>query len=133
VSYRTGAEKVGRKNDVAFALSFFITGNYAVYAQRDVSDEALVAVAGQLDGALATMPGLRQASDVQRQGFAELLVCSTAFVLAGYQQGSEQNNEQQKQTFRALAAALLKQTVGVEAERLSVTEAGMEVRGPSAR
>jgi hypothetical protein len=127
-AFRSEAAGAGRKDDVAFALSYAICGWFAVYAEQDVSDEALAAVARQLDGALAAMPGLRDASDAQRQGFAEQLICSTAFVLAGYQQGIEERKEPQKKAFRALAAALLRRTVGAEPEQLQLTGAGLVVK-----
>jgi hypothetical protein len=127
-AYRREAAGAGRKDDVAFALSYAICGWFAVYAEQDVSDEALAAVAEQLDGALAAMPGLREASDARRQSFAEQLICTTAFVLAGYQQAIEQRKEPQKKAFRALAAALLRKTVGAEPEQLQLTDAGLVVK-----
>ncbi len=127
--YQREAAEAGRKDDVAFALSYAICGCFAVYAERDVSDEAIAAVARQLDGALAAMPGLREASDLQRQSFAEHLICTTAFVLAGYQQAIEQRDEPKKKGFRALAGALLRQTAGAEPQQLQLTEAGLRVKG----
>ena len=123
--YAAKAREERRPHDVGHALTFFVAGNYAILHEQDVSDDATTALNQQLDQVLG--PDLARASDAQKQQLAEYVVCSTFFALAGYQQGKQLDKPDQVRTYRDLAAMNLKAVLQVDAARIRLTEAGLQL------
>lgn len=125
--YVAKAREEGRPNDVGHALTFFVAGNYSVLHEGDVSDAAQVSLNRQLDELLASSASLTKAGDGQKQRLAEHFVCSTFFVLAGYQQGKQLDRPEQVKLYRGLAAKNLESLLQVEAGRLRLDDGGLRM------
>ncbi len=124
--YRLAAAKAGRADDVGHALAFCLACCYAVSKGRDVPDDALMALARQMDVALADMPGFREVSDAQRQTVAETLVLVGTFVAAGYEQSS--SKPEARPAFVELAESSFRSLTGLDVHSVTLTATGMRVR-----
>lgn len=124
--YRAGAAQAGRSDDLGYALAFYLACNYGVANACDVPDEFLLALARQMDVALADMPGLRQGSDAQRQTVAETLVMTGMFVAAGYEQSSDKPDA--RAVFVDLAGTGFRSLTGLDARQVKLGKDGMHTR-----
>lgn len=125
--YRVAAAKAGRADDVGHALAFCLACCYGVGNGCDVPDETLIALARQMDVALADMPGFREASDAQRQTVAETFVMVGMFVAAGYEQSS--NKPEARSAFVELAESSFHSLTGLDVRSVTLTaRGGMRVR-----
>jgi len=124
--YRMAAAKAGRANDMGHALAFCLASCYAVANGCDVSDDMLMALAQQMDVALAEMPGFREASDAQRQTVAETLVMVGIFVAAGYEQSS--NKPEALSVFVELAESSFRSLTGMDVRSVTLTASGIRRR-----
>ena len=124
--YRVAANQSGRGDDLGHALAFCLACSYSVANGCDVPDDVLLALTRQMDAALADMPGLRAASDAQRQTLAETLVMSGMFVAAGYEQSN--GREEARATYVALAQSVFHSLTGLEARNVTLSAGGMRNR-----
>ena len=124
--YRAAAARVGRADDLGYALAFCLACSYSVANGCDVPDESLMGLARQMDMALADMPGIRQNSDAQRQTVAENFVMLGMFVAAGYEQSS--NKPEARAVYVELAQSSFHSLTGLDARGVSLTSSGMRLR-----
>lgn len=124
--FRQGAAQAGRADDVGYALAFCLACCYGVSNGCDVPDDELLALARQMDGALADMPNFRQASDAQRQTVAESLVMVGTFIAAGYEQSG--NQPEARTAFIQLAESSFRSLTGSDVHSLRLTSSGLRPR-----
>lgn len=124
--YRVASAQVGRANDVGYALAFCLGCCYGAFNGCDVPDDTLMALAAQMDQALADMPGFAQASDSQRQTVAESAVMVGMFVAAGYEQSSD--DAEAREAFVDLAKSSFRSLTGLDPESVRLTSSGLRIR-----
>lgn len=124
--YRQAAAKQGRADDVGHPLALCLACSYSVANGCDVPDDSLMALARQMDVALADMPGFREATDGQRQTIAETFVMLGMFVAAGYEQSG--NKAEARAVFVELAESSFRSLTGLEVRSVTLTPSGMRVR-----
>jgi hypothetical protein len=116
-------------DDVAGAMAAFLVGNYTMHAGAELPDAALLAVAAQL----RSQPGLRdtfrgQDAAALRDIYEQLAMTGTFMTMAWKTREQQGLSAQQMDNLRAAARANLKQVMGIDAERLRITERGASLQ-----
>ena len=126
-AYETEAKKEGVENDVAAAMAFFIATHWSIYNEgKEPSDAAGMATVRQLQN-LLNSPEMRSAKDADKQSLYEWCVMMSTFSLATYHVATEEKDEKLSKTLQDAAGTALKNLLGVEAERVQITDNGLEI------
>lgn len=117
--YNAEVAKEGKSNNLAAALTFFISTNVMAYAGTDEpSDAATESLFKELQTALAGLPEFARLSDAEKQRMHDWLVCMGGFSL-GYLEARKTGDRQGLETYRQLAAYSLRLVLGIDPARLS--------------
>lgn len=126
-AYEAEAKKEGVENDVAGALTFFILTHWSIYNEgKEPSDKGTVAMVRQLQNLLSS-PEMRSAKDADKQSLYEWCVTMSTFSLATFQVAKNENDEKLGSNLKEAAGGALKKLLGVEPERIQVTDLGLEI------
>lgn len=126
-AYETEAAKSNAANDVAAALTFYLTAEYSAFHDgRDVSEAASNALMGQLRTALNT-DAMRAAPNEEKQKLYEYLVLMGGFTATMQQLGTAQKDATMQKAARQLGASGLKALLHVEAGRVGIGATGLTI------
>jgi hypothetical protein len=119
-AYETEVAKEGKSNDLAAAMTFFISANVAAYHRTDTpTDAATESLYKSLQETMAAAPGFARMSDAEKQRTHDWLVCMGGFVLAGYADAQQGGDAGALKTFGELADYSVRLVLGVEVGKLS--------------
>jgi hypothetical protein len=128
-AYEDEVKKVGKSNNIAAALTFFIATCVTVYNDAaepsDAASENLMAALSELMAATPEIAGL---SNGDKQNLHDRLVYLSGLILAGYINGKQTNDEASLVTFRLLAGACLQSVLQIEPQRLHFEETGLVIQ-----
>ncbi len=123
------AVKLGKPNDLAFALSYFMAQNATVYrGAADPKDEQFLELRETIVAALAQSGGFKNLTDRQKQELYEMLVSYTGLVYLGYQDARKRGAREEVETYRQLAGLNLKNITHIAPERIDFTADGLTIQ-----
>jgi len=126
--YEEEARRLGRSNNLAMALSYFVGSCYMVVTGQEPSEASLLAFQATADEALGSAPAFKKLSNRERQTLYELFVHLATLPLAGYVASLQQNDAKEARIFQQLASELLELVLGVKPERLRFGPEGLSIR-----
>ena len=127
------AQKVGRPNDLALALSFFFAVNASVYNDAgEPPDPRVMELRDTIADALVEANALNGVTDRKKQEMYEALVLYTGLALGAYQEGKQGNAESLK-VGQQLAGQNLLAVTGISPDKITFTDQGLNIeREPAA-
>jgi hypothetical protein len=131
--YEAGVAKEGKSNNLAAAMTFFITANVAAYHQTDLpADEAGENLFQSLQDSMASVPEFARLSNPEKQQMHDWLVCMAGFVMAGYTGAKQDGDKESLKNFSELADYSMRLVLGVELGKLSFTGNNLSIEGADA-
>ena len=128
-AYEDEVRKVGKSNNVAAALTFFIATCVTVYNDApepsDAASENLLAALSEL---MAATPEVANLSNRDKQNLHDRLVYLSGLILAGYVNGKQTNDEASVVNFRLLAGACLQSVMQLDPQRLHFDQTGLVIQ-----
>lgn len=119
-AYEAEVAREGKSNDLAAAMTFFISANVAAYHRADTpTDAATDNLYKSLQETMAGAPGFARLSNAQKQQTHDWLVCLGGFVLAGYADAKQSGDGEALKSFGELADYSMRLVLGVEVGKLS--------------
>lgn len=119
-AYETEVAREGKSNDLAAAMTFFISANVAAYHRTDTpTDAATENLYKSLQQTMAAAPEFARMSNVEKHQMHDWLVCMGGFVLAGYTDAKQSGDGETLKTFGELADYSMRLVLGVEVGKLS--------------
>lgn len=132
-SYETEVAKEGKSNDLAAAMTFFISTNVAAFHRTELPpDAATEELYRSLQRTMSQSPAFAQLADAEKQRMHDWLVCMAGFVLTGYAEARQANDRANLKTFADLADYSMRLVLGVEAGNVSLNGDGLSVEGSGA-
>jgi hypothetical protein len=123
------AVKLGKPNDLAFALSYFMAQNATVYRGKpDPRDEQFLDLRETILLAVGQNEAFAKMTDRQKQEMHEMLVSYTGLVYLTYQDAKKRGDLETAKTMRELAGLNLKAITHIEPERIDFTAEGLTIR-----
>jgi hypothetical protein len=123
------AVKLGKPNDLAFALSYFLAQNATVYqGAPDPQDAQFLELRETIVAAFAQSGGFKNLTDREKQELYETLVSHTGLVYVGYQDAKKRGDQENVQTYQRLAGLNLKGITHISPERIEFTAEGLTIR-----
>ncbi|MGZ4873365.1 MAG: DUF6683 family protein [Candidatus Angelobacter sp.] len=123
------AVKLGKPNDLAFALSYFMAQNATVYRGKpDPKDEQFLELRETIVTAMGQNEAFAKMTDRQKQEMHEMLVSYTGLVYLTYQDAKKRGDLETAKTMRELAGLNLKAITHIEPERIDFTAEGLTIR-----
>ncbi|HYL92035.1 MAG TPA: DUF6683 family protein [Alphaproteobacteria bacterium] len=123
------AIKLGKPNDLAFALSYFLAQNATLYRGRpDPQDEQFLELRETIVAAMGQNNAFAKLTDQQKQEMHEMLVSYTGLVYLTYQDAKKRGDVETVKTMRELAGINLKAITHIEPQRINFTEQGLTIR-----
>ena len=124
--YEKTAKQIGGGPDASGALAFSISVLYAGAKEVDLDDEAFLALIGRFQATL-DVPGVRGASDVQKQEFYEWSLCAAGTILSVAQLAE---TPEAKAGLRKLAKAQIENLIGADVDRLTLKGKEVTLKPP---
>ncbi|HLW51985.1 MAG TPA: DUF6683 family protein [Candidatus Angelobacter sp.] len=122
------AARLGKPNDLALALSYFLAQNATVYhGTPDPQDEQFLDLRESIVAAFAQSGGFTDLSDRQKQELYEMLVSYTGLVYVGYLDAKRRGDHETMETYRHLAGMNLKNITHIEPRRIRLTAQGLTI------
>ena len=127
-AYEVEVAKVGKSNNVAAALTFFVATCVTVFNDApEPSDEATENLMDALSELLSETPAVTQLTNRNKQALHDRLVYVSGLILAGYINGKQTNDQASLQAFRLLAGICLQSVLQFEPQRLHFNETGLVI------
>lgn len=124
-SYDAEASKSGKSNNVAAALTFFMATTSMVYHQSDEPAESVTdALLEIMQQDMSTKPEFKSMTALEKQKMHDWLVISGGFVLAGYLDAVQKNDQSQLSDYKQLADEIFKIVLGTSAENFNLATIG---------
>ena len=128
------AVKLGKPNDLAFALSYFLAQNATVFRGKpDPKDEQFVELRETVVTLMGQNDGFAKMTDRQKQELHEMLVSYTGLVYLTYQDAKRRGDVENVKAMRQLAGLNLKAITHIDPERIDFTEQGLTITPVSER
>lgn len=128
-AYQTEAQKMGRKNDLALALTFLISTCVTVYHDSpEPTDQATENLYQLLAETLIETPGFAKTSNKNKQLSSDKMVYISGLLLAGYLSSKENNDPQTLKLYQQTAGECLESLMGVSAEKMEFDETGLTIK-----
>lgn len=128
-AYEAEVAKEGKSNDLAAALTFFISSNVMTYYQTDPpSDQATEELFKELQTVISNVPAFAQMNDSEKQKMHDWLVCMGGFAMANYMDAKQSGNNSALANIKTFADYSLRLVLGVEAEKLKLSANGLTVQ-----
>ncbi len=126
-AYDSEAAKLGRKNDLAFAMTFFITTAVTVHNDApEPSDAATENLYKTLAESMRESENIAQMSDRDKELASDALVYVSGLILAGYITSKDSGDDETLGIYRQAAADTLLALTGISADRMLFTEDGLD-------
>jgi hypothetical protein len=114
--------------DLARAAAVFVAGNYTVARDAELTDAQTDALIRDMRDNLCASETFRAMDNAGRQRLYEALIIMGLFPPVGYQDGVEKDEPSQQEMFRQLARENLKTLLGVEPERIRISDSGLDIQ-----
>jgi hypothetical protein len=122
-SYEAEAAKEGRSNDLAVALTFFLSAMSMAYHETGEPPESVTnGLVEILQQDMSVSPGFKSMTNLEKQKMHDWLVVAGGFVLAGYSQAVETKDPKQLADYKELAHGLYKLVVGDGIEKVNLAK-----------
>lgn len=123
------AARLGKPNDLALALSFFLAQNTAVLrGVPDPKEEQILDLRQVILVAFGQTAGLGSFTDQQRQELYEVLVGYTGLAYAGYLDAKRRGDQPHIKEFQKVAGANLTAITHLPPERFEFSDKGLTIR-----
>jgi hypothetical protein len=120
-SYETEVAKDGRSNNIAAALTFFMTAASVAYHQSGEPPENITdALLEVLQDEMSSTSDFRKMTDLEKQKMHDWLVVSGGFVLAGYLDAVQKSDNTQLSNYKKLANEFFKLVMGTGVEKFDL-------------
>jgi hypothetical protein len=125
------ARKIGKPNDLALALSFFLATNATIYHNAATPSDALaLELRDTIAAALVEGNAFSGVTDRKKQEMYEVLVIYTGLALATQEEGK--SNPESAKTARQLAGMNLHSFTGISPDKISFTDQGLSIESENA-
>lgn len=104
-----GYEKEVRKNNLGYALAFFLGANMQIATEKEISDADSELLAAECHNALVSSGMLNELSNKEKQELYELLVLTTGIVSSLYQHAISAQDDALKEQAQEIAKKSLAQ------------------------
>jgi hypothetical protein len=122
-SYETEAAKAGKANNLAAALTFFLSATSMAYHQSDApADKVTDALVELLQQEMSSSPEFKSMTNLQKQTMHDWLVVAGGFVLAGYLDGLKTSDAKELADYKQLANEFCKLVLGTGLEKFNLAE-----------
>ncbi|MGB2832813.1 MAG: DUF6683 family protein [Methylotenera sp.] len=130
VTYQKLEKQLGiPKNDMAGALSAYLVGNYEAFHNTTLPESHVKQLVGQMRGALASNPALKNATLSQKREFYEqMAIVGTFMVLAQAEIKNGKQPPNVKENFRNTAKANLEQFFKKSIDKIDIGASGLKIR-----
>jgi hypothetical protein len=129
-AYETEVAKDGQSNDVAAALTFFMTATSMAYHQTDDPAETITSTLFEvLQQEISAAADFKKMTSLEKQKMHDWLVVAGGFVLAGYMDGLQKNDQKQLGDYKQLADEFFKIVLGTSAAKFNLTTMGKQPAG----
>jgi hypothetical protein len=116
-----------RRNDMGGALAAFVAGNYAAYRDQPLPDALFKPLVRQMQAALLHSGALERVDAAQKQVLYEHLAILGTWMLATREALQKQPDARVAANMKAAARGYLQQALGLDAERMRLTDQGLVV------
>lgn len=133
-AYEAEVKKAGKSNNLAAAMTFFVTANVAAFHQIEIpGDEVSENIFKSLEDSMSSLPAFAQMSNAERQQMHDWLVAMAGFVMAGSMEAKKTNDKETLNNFSELAGYSLRLVLGVDPSKLTINGNSLAVAesGPS--
>jgi hypothetical protein len=128
-AYDAEAAKMGRKNDLALAMTFFITTAVTVHNDApEPSDAATENLYQALAESMRESEEFAQMSNKDKQSASDTLVYVSGLILAGYITSKQGDDEATLNIYRQAAADTLLALTGISANRMEFNKTGLNFK-----
>lgn len=128
-AFNEESQKLGRKNDVALATTFFIAACITVYHQSpDPSDEATEALYNSLADEMLSSPETAKMSNQEKQLSSDKLIYLGGLILGGYLISKESGDQQTIEAYRKIAAACFQEFTNLNVAEYEFTATGLKLK-----
>ena len=132
--YEAEVAKEGKSNNLAAALTFFISANVAAYHQSALpSDADTEKLFQSLQPLLAKVPALATLSNSEKHQMHDWLVCMGGFALTNYMDAKQNNDSQGLATIKEFAGYAMRLVLGIDAGALSLGSGELAVQASPAK
>ena len=132
-AYETEVAKEGKSNNLAAAMTFFISANVVAYHQIALPSDADSAMLFEsLQRAMIKLPAFAQMSNSEKQRLHDWLVCMGGFTLTNYENASQSADKGLLATMKDFADYSLRLALGIEAKKLSLRGSRLNVESATA-
>lgn len=122
-AYEMQTASKGWKNNIAGGLTFFTATALTVYRDgAEPSDEAVDVFFKAVNYALDDMPEFAAVPNKDKQAFNNVMIGFSGLLLAGYTEGTQNNDAATLKLYSQLAGELIKMVLKVEPDRLQVKD-----------
>jgi hypothetical protein len=111
--------------DLAGATAAFIAGSYMGYRNVDFPDASFPPLVAQMRGLLADVPGVRGASDAQKQEMYEMMAILGMFMATTQMALKQQPDPKAEAAMRQAAQGYLEQFLKTDAQRVQIGAQGV--------
>lgn len=123
------AMKLGKPNDLAFALSYFLAQNATLYRGKpDPKDEQFLELRETIVTAMGQSDAFARMTDRQKQEMHEMLVSYTGLVYLTYQDAKKRGDLENAKAMQELAGLNLKAITHIDPARINFTEQGLTIK-----
>lgn len=122
-SYEAEAAKAGKANNIAAALTFFLSATSMAYHQTEApADSVTDALVEVLQQEMSSAPEFKSMTDLQKQKMHDWLVVAGGFVLAGYLDGVRTSDAKELADYKEVANECFKLVLGTGIEKFNLAE-----------
>lgn len=116
------------RHDLAGAVAMFLAGSYEAYTDRSIEPSDFKALVGQMQQIIATNPEFEKASNAEKQEMYEQMAILGMFMAGTQDELSRKPNPRIAANMKQAAKGYLEQFLKTDAERVQITERGLEIR-----
>jgi hypothetical protein len=128
-AYDIEAAKQGRKNDLALAMTFFITTAVTVHNDApEPSDAATENLYQALAESMRESKEIAQMSNKDKQTASDTLVYVSGLILAGYVTSKQGDDQATLSIYRQAAADTLHSLTGISADKMEFNKTGLNFK-----
>ncbi len=128
--YEAEVAREGKSNNLAAAMTFFIVANVVAYHQTEMpSDADSVKLFQSLQQMMSRVPAFAAMSNAEKYRMHDWLVCMAGFAATNYLDAKQNGDAQALATIKEFADYSLRLVLGVEAGKLSLSGAQLNVQG----
>ena len=123
------ATKLGKPNDLAFALSYFLAQNATLFRGKpDPGDQQFLELRETLLIAMGQNRTFAKMTDRQKQEMHEMLVSYTGLVYVTYLDARKRGDAETAKAMQQLAGLNLKAIMHIDPERIDFNDQGLTIR-----